>query len=49
MEDIACRRIIDDNRVTDRPPQLGEVLHIVSFMVVARFSEQSVLDHSMDI
>lgn len=49
VEDVACRRVVDDDGVAYWPPELAEVFDVVALVVVARLAEQAVLDHTVDI
>ena len=49
MEDVARWRIVDDDRLTEITSDLAEILDVISLMIVATFSEQSVMDNMMDV
>lgn len=49
VEDVGCGRVVDDDGVFEVPSDLGEVFDVVSLVVVAGFTEESVVYHFVDI
>lgn len=49
VENVGCWGVVDDDRVFQVSTDLGEVLHIVAAVVVATFSEKSVVDDAMNV
>ena len=49
MKDVACWRIVDDDRVLEIPANLAQVLDVVALVVVAALAEQSVVDNVVDV
>lgn len=49
MEDVACRRVVDDDGLLQVSSHLAEVLDVVALVVVTAFSEQAVVDHVVNV
>lgn len=49
VEDVGCGRIIDDNSVLEISSDLGQILDVVSLVVVATLSEKPVVYDLVDI
>ena len=49
VEDVGCRRVVDDDGVLQLTPNLGEVLDVVSLVIVAALSEKPVVHDVVDI
>ena len=49
VEDVRGRRVVDDDGVLQVSADLGEILDVVSLVVVAAFSEQPVVDDLVDV
>lgn len=49
MEDVRSWRVVDDDRLSYRSPQLAEILYVVALVVVARLAEQAMLDDLVDV
>lgn len=49
MKNIARRRIIDDDRLPQISAHLAEIFHVVTLVIVAAFTEQSVVDNVVDV
>ena len=49
VEDVAGRRVVDDDCLSKISSYLAEILDIVSLVVVAAFSEQSVMNNMMNV
>ena len=49
VKDIARRRIINDNRLSQISAHLAEIFHVVALMIVAAFTEESVVDNVVDV
>lgn len=49
VEDVRGRRVVDDDGVLQVSADLGEILDVVSLVVVAAFAEKSVVDDLVDV
>ena len=49
VENVGCRRVVDDYCVFEVAPNLGQILYIVPLVVVATLAEQSVVDNLVDV
>lgn len=49
MEDIGSGRIVDNNGFPEVTTNLRQILHVISLVVVAALSEQTVVNHVMYI
>lgn len=49
VENVGCRRVIDDYCVLEVAANLGQVLYIVPLVVVATLAEQPVVDDFVDV
>ncbi len=49
VEDVRGRRVVDDDGVLQVSADLGEILDVVSLVVVAAFSEKAVVDDLVDV
>lgn len=49
VKDVGCGRVVDDDGVFEVPSDLGQVFDVVPLVVVARFAEEAVVYHFVDI
>jgi hypothetical protein len=49
MEYVRGRRVVDDDGVFEISSHLGKILNIVALVVVAALTEESVVDHLVDV
>lgn len=49
MKDVGRRRIVDNNRILELPSNLREVFDIIALVVVAAFSEETMVYNVVDI
>lgn len=49
VEDVGCRRVVDDDGVLQVTSDLREVFDVVSLVVVAALAEQAVVDNLVDV
>ena len=49
VEDIRGGTVVDNNRITEISPNLREVFHIVSLVVVATLAEETMMDSLMNV
>ena len=49
VEDVRRRRVVDDDGVLQVAAHLGEVLDVISLVVVAALPEQPVMDNLVDV
>lgn len=49
VEDVRCRRVVDDDRLTQWATNLAQILDVVALVVVARLAEQTVVDRVGDV
>lgn len=43
VEDVACRRVVDDDRILEISAYLAQVLDVVALVIVAAFAEQPMM------
>ena len=49
VEDIACRRVVNDDGLSQIAPDLAKILHIVALVIVTAFSEKPVMHDMMNV
>ena len=49
VEDIGCWGVVDDDCILKITAQLRQILNVVSLMVVATFTEKTVVDNVVDV
>lgn len=49
VEDVACRRVVDNDRVLEISAYLAQIFDVVALVIVAAFAEQSVVHNVVDI
>lgn len=49
VEDVRGWRVIDDNGILEVTSNLGEVFDVVSLMIVAAFTEKTMVDDAVDV
>lgn len=49
VEDIARGRVVQDDRVANRPPQLRQVLDVIALVVETALAEQPVRDDAVRV
>jgi hypothetical protein len=49
VEDVRCRRVVDDDGVLQVSADLRQILHVVALVVVAALPEQPVMDNLVDV
>ena len=49
VEDVACRRIINDDGFSQIASNLAEILDVVALVIVTAFSEQAVMHNMVNV
>lgn len=49
VEDVGCGGVVDNDGILQVSANLGKVLDVVTTMVVTTFSEQAVVDNTVDV
>lgn len=49
VEDVGCWGVVDDNCFSEVTADLGQILDVVSLVVVTTFPEETMMHHMMDI
>lgn len=49
VEDVGCRRVVDNDSVLEVASDLGQILDVVSLVIVAALSEKSVVHDLVDV
>lgn len=49
MEDVGSRGVVDDDGILEISSNLGEILDVVSLMVVTTLAEETVVDHLVNV
>ena len=49
VEDVGCGRVVDDDGVFEIAADLGQVLDVVSLVIVAAFTEKPMVNNIVDV
>lgn len=49
VEDVARRRVVDDDGLPQVTPDLAEIFDVIALMVVATLPEKAMMDHVVDV
>jgi hypothetical protein len=49
MENVGCWRVVDDDSFAKISSDLGKILDVVSLVIIATFTEQTVMYDVMDV